>query len=125
MDSSALAKLLILEPESASLARSLADEVVLTSEIAETELRRVALHTGLDDALALAERLLARLAIVAATPAIFRAAGEIRPAALRSLDAIHLATALSIADQLDHFVCYDRRLADSAVAAGLNVVAPS
>jgi predicted nucleic acid-binding protein len=98
---------------------------VLTSEIAETELRRVGLRPGLDEALPLVERLLSRLAIVPLTPAMLRAAGTIRPAELRSLDAIHLATALAVADQLDHFVCYDRRLAEAAAASGLSVIAPS
>ncbi|MFL5928332.1 MAG: type II toxin-antitoxin system VapC family toxin [Gaiellaceae bacterium] len=124
-DSSALAKLLVLEPESAALTDSLGDSAVLTSEIAGTELLRVALRTGLAEALPHAERLLARLALVALTPALLRAAGVIRPPELRSLDAIHLATALSIADQVDRFVCYDRRLAQAAATAGLVVVAPS
>jgi predicted nucleic acid-binding protein len=44
---------------------------------------------------------------------------------LRSLDAIHLATALGIRTDLTAFVCYDKRLSDSAQALGLPVAAPA
>jgi len=43
---------------------------------------------------------------------------------LRSLDAIHLATAIAAAESIDGFVCYDVRLADAARALGLTVLAP-
>ena len=54
-----------------------------------------------------------------------RLAETVGPPELRSLDAIHLAAALSIGDYPDAFVTYDRRLASAARAIGLNVVAPS
>lgn len=54
-----------------------------------------------------------------------RFAGELEPAALRSLDAIHLASALAVADELEAFITYDSRLADAARNAGLTVVTPS
>ncbi|MFI7401643.1 hypothetical protein ACIBW9_14410 [Streptomyces sp. NPDC049541] len=47
------------------------------------------------------------------------------PATVRSLDAIHLATALRVRSQLTSFVTYDRRLADAAQAAGLTVDMPA
>jgi predicted nucleic acid-binding protein len=46
-------------------------------------------------------------------------------ATLRTLDAIHLASALSVRDELTAFCCYDRRLLDAAGSAGLPVDAPS
>ena len=52
-------------------------------------------------------------------------AGSLAPARLRSLDAIHLASALAVAPELDAFVTYDARLADAARAAGLEVVVPA
>lgn len=52
-------------------------------------------------------------------------AQTVRPPIVRSLDAIHLATALHIGGQLTAFVTYDRRLADAADAVGLNVQMPS
>jgi predicted nucleic acid-binding protein len=56
--------------------------------------------------------------------AIARAAGAAVPPSLRSLDAIHLASALSVSDELDALVTYDQRLADAARAAGLSVIQP-
>jgi predicted nucleic acid-binding protein len=55
---------------------------------------------------------------------ILRLASVLDPPELRSLDAIHLATALSVADELDAFVTYDRQLGRAATAAGLAVTAP-
>lgn len=52
-------------------------------------------------------------------------AQTVGPASVRSLDAIHLATALRIRQQLASFVTYDRRLADAATAAGLTVDMPT
>jgi predicted nucleic acid-binding protein len=48
-----------------------------------------------------------------------------RPAALRTLDAIHLATAMALAPGLDAFVTYDDRLAEAARALGLPVIRPA
>jgi predicted nucleic acid-binding protein len=44
---------------------------------------------------------------------------------LRTLDAIHLASALAIRDELEAFVTYDSRLADAARSAGLSVISPA
>lgn len=52
-------------------------------------------------------------------------AALLEPPTVRSLDAIHLATALSVRDDLGVFVTYDGRLADAAVERGLSVVQPS
>jgi predicted nucleic acid-binding protein len=52
-------------------------------------------------------------------------AQTVKPATVRSLDAIHLATALRIRPQLTSFVTYDKRLADAAQAAGLTVDMPA
>jgi predicted nucleic acid-binding protein len=52
-------------------------------------------------------------------------AATLEPAALRTLDAIHLASAMALTDELDAFVTYDDRLADAARSAGLPVVRPA
>jgi predicted nucleic acid-binding protein len=57
-------------------------------------------------------------------PSIASRAGVIEPVALRSLDAIHLASALELGDELDAFVTYDARQADAARELGLSVVSP-
>jgi hypothetical protein len=51
-------------------------------------------------------------------------ARAVAPASVRSLDAVHLATALQIRGEVDAFVTYDKRLADAAATAGLHVEAP-
>jgi uncharacterized protein len=98
---------------------------VVTSELSETELRRVALRSGGESAIALAENLIAKLAIIPLTITTLRRAGVLPPPELRSLDAIHLATALSLEELVTEFACYDTRLADAAADFGLSVVAPS
>lgn len=74
-----------------------------------------------------ADRALAGLADLALIPlddAILLAAAALDPPGLRSLDAVHLATALSLGDRLGALVCYDERLLDAARAAGVTVAAP-
>lgn len=56
---------------------------------------------------------------------LLESAAELRPAGLRSLDAIHLATAISVRDEVGAFVTYDERLAVAASEHGLQVVAPA
>jgi predicted nucleic acid-binding protein len=58
------------------------------------------------------------------TPAILAKAAELAPRELRTLDAIHLATALSASDPTLDFVTYDARLARAATAHGFSVHAP-
>jgi uncharacterized protein len=62
---------------------------------------------------------------LAITPGILDLARTLPPAVLRSLDAIHLATAMLAGDELDHVITYDRRMAAAAEAAGLGSRSPS
>ena len=64
------------------------------------------------------------LALLPIDDAVVDEAASLEPAGLRSLDALHLATALSIRDELGAFVTYDQRLAEAAGERGLNVVGP-
>jgi uncharacterized protein len=68
---------------------------------------------------------LSDVALLPLDDAVLDAASSLAPAGLRSLDAVHLATALSIRDELGAFVCYDERLAAAAADRGLAVVRPS
>lgn len=70
------------------------------------------------------EGLLEAFTVLDLTPGICRTAGALAPVALRSLDAIHLATALSIGDQALELVTYDARLARAAALHGLAVAHP-
>lgn len=125
LDASALVKLVIEEAESEPLRHYLADGPALySSRIAATEVRRAARRQEERDALDQVEALLATLRFVELDAAIADSAGAARPATLRTLDAIHLASALAIADGLRAVVAYDGRLATAAREAGLAVVAP-
>ncbi len=126
LDASALVKLVLPEPESLALASLAAGGFDLaTSTVGAIETRRAVLAAVGDDSLGeQVEDLLQSVSLVGVTEEIRRAAGMLRPALLRTLDAIHLATALAFEGELRGFVAYDRRLADAASAAGLGVLAP-
>jgi predicted nucleic acid-binding protein len=76
------------------------------------------------DALSEAKVLLAGLDLVPLTGAVVDVAGDVGEPLLRSLDAIHLASALSVGADLTAFVAYDHRLGQAASAAGLRLLAP-
>lgn len=126
VDSSAIVKLIVREKESGALLRHLAPADLVSSEIATVELPRVAfLKTGEAAAIAQAERVLRRFDLVALDVDLYAAAARIGPPELRTLDAIHLASALSLGDALDALVAYDGRLAKAARDAGLPVHTPA
>jgi predicted nucleic acid-binding protein len=117
-------KLIIEEPESAALERHLADRpVVATSRIAQVEVPRA---TGLANPAAEVrgdtERLLASCMLVDVTDAVLRAAAGHASRSVRTLDAVHLASALRI--EADELLAYDRRLAAAGAARGLTVASP-
>jgi len=70
------------------------------------------------------DEVLEALFLVDVTPAILDAAAELSPTTLRTLDAIHLATVLSLDEKAVDVITYDRRLADAATSHGLSAVAP-
>jgi hypothetical protein len=124
LDTSALAKLVLREAETEALRAALATEAPLvTSVVGAIELGRTVRRAGvpLDHAKTVVERVV----LLALNEEIREHAVIVGDPVLRALDAIHLATALSIADDLDAFVCYDARLAREASRAGLVVIAPT
>lgn len=129
LDSSALLKLLYEEPESAALESWLSERVglpVVSSELARVEVIRACRRVNAD-ALPEARSLLAQLDLIPLSRDLVDEAaevGEVGETVLRSLDAIHLASALSIREDLATFVAYDRRLVDAASAAGLECISP-
>lgn len=127
LDSSALVKLVVLEPESAALREVLKGHAArLSSGLAEVEVPRALRRAGYGAAeQRRAGELLARIALVDVDRAILRAAAAIAPSNLRSLDAIHLATALSLGQDLAGIITYDQRLAEAAIGADLEVWAPT
>lgn len=126
LDSSAIVKLAVSEPESMALREYLTGHVDrASSALARVEVFR-ALRRTRDSRTTLrrAARVLERIALVAVDAPILHDAAALEPSELRSLDAVHLATALSL-DGLDAVVTYDRRLGAAASAVGLEVVFPT
>jgi len=123
LDTSAFIKLVRSEPESAALRRELVGRELLSSALLVVEGRRAARRYG---ELA-ARRARAGLTAVTLLPLdqrILEAASDLGPAELRSLDALHLATVLSIGEGLERLYCYDTRLTDAARALGIEVSQP-
>ena len=126
LDSSALIKLLLEEPESAGLERWLSirpDEPITSSELAKVEVIR-AMRRLRADSLPAARDLLGPIDLIPLSTRLIEDAANLDGPLLRSLDALHLASALSIADELTAFVAYDRRLSEAASKAGLEPVQP-
>lgn len=123
LDASALVKLIVLERETQALTVELRRwPQRVTSVIGEVELHRAALRAN--EAAMLADSVLAGVSLIALSESRRELADRVGSQRLRALDAIHLASALSLGDEIGAFCTYDRRLAADAVAAGLNVLSP-
>lgn len=124
LDSSAIVKLAIREPESTALRRYLRRRrPLVSSALARTEVLRALLPAG-DEAVARGRAVLQRLDLVRVNDRILNAAAVLRPSELRSLDAIHLATAEQLGHELKALVTYDDRMIAAAKALGYSIVQP-
>ena len=125
LDSSAIVKLAVREPESLALRRYLLRrrQPFLSSALARTEVLRALLPAG-DEAVTRGHGVLQRIDLVRVNDRILNAAGVSRPTELRSLDAIHLATAAELGDGLSALVTYDDRMGKAAKQLGYRVVQP-
>lgn len=125
LDTSALVKLVVAETETAALRDWLVrrDRVLVASDLERTELQRAVRRAAPDRALQ-ARAVLDSLTLTSLTAPVFESAARIDPTGLRSLDAIHLAAALDLGDDLEGLVTYDDRLADAARTNGVVVIAP-
>ena len=125
VDSSAIVKLAVAEPESAALRRALSRrQTLVTSALARTEVARALLALG-PEAVRRGDEVLRRLQLLRVNDRVLSDAGRLEPAELRSLDAIHLATAQQFGTSLKRVVTYDARMADAARALGWSVSAPA
>ncbi len=125
LDSSAIVKLVVAEPESAALRRYLRRRRVLVSSgLARAEVARALLPLS-EQAVRRGREVLAGLELIRVSDRILAAAGALLPPELRTLDAIHLATALELGGDLARLVTYDERLLGAAGAVGCPVAAPS
>lgn len=125
LDTSAAVKLVVLEPGTTALRRWLAtrDGQIASSDLLRTELLR-ATRRAAPEQMVQARAVLESLLLVTLPSAVFERAAMLLPELVRSLDALHLAAALELGDDLEGMVTYDRRLADGAQGLGINVVAP-
>lgn len=123
LDTSAAAKFLVNEAESAPLAEwaDTGETHLVATHLLETELRRFAHRHALPQADVSA--ILARIDIHDLPPSLYREAGLLPGETLRSLDALHLASSIRL--DVDALVTYDVRLAEAAETAGLRVYAPA
>ena len=125
VDSSALVKLVVPEAESDQLRRELARwRRRVSSQLVRVELVRAVARVD-PAGVERARSLVSRLDMVRLDAEILDAAARLEPRELRTLDAIHLASALVLGEELDVLVTYDARLAAAAAAAGVAVTAPA
>lgn len=127
LDSSALLKLLFEESESAALAQWIAERAatpMVSSELARAEVVRATRRLDADVVPA-ARALVSQLDLIPLSGALIEEAADAGEPTLRALDAIHLASALSIRADLTALVAYDNRLLAAAEAASIDWIRPA
>lgn len=126
LDSAAVIKLVHPERESAALRAWLherAETGWISSVLVQIESFR-ALARYAPAAMSRLHPVLDQISLIDVNPAVCLMAQSVRPVPARSLDAIHLGTALVVRQRITSFVTYDKRLLDAAAAAGLPLAAP-
>ena len=118
-------KLIVQEAETASLREFVRERALVASEIVSVEVRR-AIRCRIDSpgVRDLVSATLGTVALLRLDKTTLRLAGDLQPPRLRSLDAIHLAAALGLGEDLDAMVVYDRQLATAAQEAAIRTVSP-
>lgn len=126
LDTSALVKLVVQETETPAVRRLLegVEGPLVSSAVTRCELVR-AVRRGMPDRVARARAVLSGLREIGVTAAVLDAAAALDPTALRSLDAIHIASALLLGPDLAGLLTYDRHLGEAAEQLGVPVLAPS
>jgi predicted nucleic acid-binding protein len=125
IDASALVKLFKVEPETFALREALGDwPVQVASELIRVEAICTARRLGDEDILARAMQAVEQINLVPLTPEIIERATDAHTPTLRAMDAIHLATALTVRDDLGAMLVYDGDLHAAARAHDLNPLAP-
>ncbi|MGH2871831.1 MAG: type II toxin-antitoxin system VapC family toxin [Solirubrobacteraceae bacterium] len=124
VDSSAIVKLAIAEPESPALRRYLTRrQPLVSSALARTEVTRALLPAGAQ-AVVRGQEVLRRIQLVRVNDHVLNDAGQMQPNELRSPDAIHLASARLLGTTVRLIVTYDECMAAAAQQAGWSVAAP-
>lgn len=124
LDSSAVVKLVVAEPQSQALRTYLRRRrPLVSSALARTEVLRALLPTG-EIALSRGRDVLRRLDLIRINDRVLEGAGILEPAQVRSLDAIHLATAQLLGEDLGQVITYDERMAEAARSLGFKTTSP-
>lgn len=125
LDSSALVKLMVREDETSALEADLAwRDGLVTSRLAEVECRRAAERAGNRRLLQRVSDVFDSIYLLDLTAPVLAHATSLRPSSIRSLDAIHIAAAISVGDGELDLITYDDRMAEAARANGLRVAQP-
>jgi predicted nucleic acid-binding protein len=125
LDTSAVVKLVVRERETAALRRELRHwPRRASSSLLRVELMRAIKRAGLPRLVAPARRHLSAISLIRMDEALLDRASDLDPASLRSLDAIHLASALTLRSDLGVVVTYDDRLLQGAAVLGLPTASP-
>ena len=127
LDSSALIKLALAEPETSALSGYIAergDQALVSSPLHRAEVLR-AIWRAEPGALPRAQRMIRRVSLVTLTHDLLDNAATLPPEGLPTASAIHLASALTLKRDLTAFVSYDKQLLDAAESAGLPVASPA
>ncbi|MEX1135206.1 MAG: type II toxin-antitoxin system VapC family toxin [Acidimicrobiia bacterium] len=125
LDTSAAAKLVVAEKGSTGLRRWVTsrDDRMFSSDLLRTELLRATRRTA-PEQMVQARAVLDSLVLLTLSTSVCERAAILEPEVMRSMDALHLAAALEMGDELEGVVTYDQRLAAGAEALGISVVAP-
>lgn len=126
LDTSALVKLVVEEAETRALRRFVAQadpKTLITSALSRAELLRAAQRRD-EVTVQKAREVLDGVAEITMTEALLDSAGAIQPPTLRTLDAIHLATAMELGAELTVLVAYDARLLAAARGASVPTLTP-
>jgi predicted nucleic acid-binding protein len=121
LDASAITRLIIVEGESEALREAVLGGTLISSRVAVVEVGKAVARA---DPTVDPQPIMGRLAFVEFDADLAQIAARTGSAALRALDAIHVASALRVGGVIDGFVTYDDRQADAARSAGLKVLAP-
>jgi hypothetical protein len=124
LDTSAFLKLVVTENETKTMrAWFTAHSPCWSSQLLSTEALRAGARLGLNSFAV--EQALDTVSLIMPSVVTFRTASQLPPATLRSLDALHLATALELGDDLEGVATYDSRMIEAALMHSVSVVSPA
>ncbi len=123
LDTSAFVKLVVREPESEALRAWCGSKSLASSDLLRTEARRALVGRPASER-ERCESLIAALTLVRLHADVFDQAGRLPNSNLRSWDALHLAAALQIGEELAGIATYDQRLTEAATSMGVAVARP-